>query len=155
MDRLKKAMAIYRLRKGQETTPKPEPKPQPEPKPEPKPERRPTSTLGSDTDIAIAPAKPAPEPKPRVTVHPAMRRAFGVPVKTPKADPNNTEVQIASEPADARVYADDELVGTTPCPVSVRGRDIVQVRVSLKGYRSERFEVTANDISKYVELERY
>jgi hypothetical protein len=150
MDRLKKAMAIYRLRKGQETTER-----RPEATPEPEPERKPASTLGSDTDVAIAPAKPAPAPKPRVTVHPAMRHAFGVPTRKITADPDNTEVQIASEPMGARVYADDELVGTTPCPVRVEGGDIVQVRVSLKGYRSERFEVTTNNISKYVELERY
>lgn len=63
-------------------------------------------------------------------------------------------VRITAEPDNCRVYVDNKKVGQTPVEIAPVEGDVLQVRVSKRGYKTARFELASGDTDKHITLER-
>lgn len=108
--------------------------------------------FGEEGDIAAA----AP---------PASSVAVAAPVQTPTiapapraadASPSEVDIEIKTEPSDARIFFDDAELATNPATRRVpKGDKVYKIRAEAKGYESREVEVTAEkDVVVTVALDR-
>ncbi len=98
-----------------------------------------------DTQLSLG-SPPAPAPVPTAALEREDEAPAATPAPSPSAPPQDTDgahqITVSSDPARARVYLDDALIGETPLPIRVpSGSSLLSLTLRHPGYRDHAITV--------------